>query len=238
MRLPALVEDAVDLVLARTCELCDDPGRVLCRTCWSVLRGRAASAGMIGPVPASAALPYDGPGGDLVIAYKERGIRSLAPYLGGLLADAVGWHLAADPDRAVVLARVPAHRRSRRGFDALGPIVGAALDHLAHRGRRAVAAPLVVPARGYVPLKELGRDDRHRAVAGAFRAAPRGLPGGLPDPHVIVVDDVLTSGATTGEAVRALQASGVPVTGVAVVAAVSRGTSAPSPAPAPPTRRP
>lgn len=193
---------------------------------------------MIDSVPASAALPYEGPGRQLVVDYKERGTRSLAPFLGGLLGEAVAWHLPHVDDQGVLLVRVPGHRRSRRGFDALGPIVRGALHHLTQSGYRAASAPLVVPARGYSPLKELGRDARRQAVAGAFRAHGRPLPARGAHARVIVVDDVLTSGATTGEAVRALQAGGIPVTGVAVVAAVSRDTSATSRARAQPRRRP
>lgn len=243
VRLPDLIEDTLDLVLARSCHLCDAPGRVLCDPCGRALRGRAGVVDEVAGVPASAALPYEGAGGSLVLAYKERGVRSLAPILGGLLADAVAWHLAGDRAAGAVLVRVPGHRRPARGFDALGPVLAAARRDLRDRGLPVESTPLLHAPRHVTPAKGLGRDDRQRALAGAFRVERRSQPltGRRP---VLVVDDVLTTGATAGEAVRALRACGLTVAGVAVIASVSRpggvsrGRSATSRGPAPPRHPP
>ena len=157
MRVPGIVDDLLDLVLARSCHLCDEPGRVLCDPCGRALRGRAGVVDVIAAIPASAALPYEGAGGSLVIAYKERGVRSLAPALGGLLADAVAWHLTGDRATAALLVRVPGHRRPRRGFDALGPVVTAACRDLAGRGLPAGRASLLLSHRRGTPADRLHR---------------------------------------------------------------------------------
>lgn len=69
----------------------------------------------------------------------------------------------------------------------------------------------------------LGRAQRMANVTGRFRArrwAPGVLvpPPGRPTPLVVVVDDVLTTGATVREAVRALAACGIGVDAVAAIA--------------------
>jgi predicted amidophosphoribosyltransferase len=80
----------------------------------------------------------------------------------------------------------------------------------------------------------LGVDDRSRNLDHAMRAAARPVPGWA----AIVVDDVVTTGATLREAVRALSAAGWPVAGAAVVAATPRrsGPGAAGPLAAPSQR--
>jgi predicted amidophosphoribosyltransferase len=67
----------------------------------------------------------------------------------------------------------------------------------------------------------LDRVQRLANLAGAFRAV-----GVHPSGPVVVVDDIVTTGATLAEAVRACQAAGRPVIGGAVVAATMRGGGA------------
>ena len=97
--------------------------------------------------------------------------------------------------------------------------------------------PWLETVSAYRPLKDLSRAERRLRIEGAFRVPARvrrraALQVGA---GVIVVDDVLTTGATMGEAVRTLTAAGIPVAGVAVVAWASRDTWATSRAPARPT---
>jgi predicted amidophosphoribosyltransferase len=156
--------------------------------------------------------------------------------LGVLLADAVCAGLDPDVGTRTLLVPVPSHRRSRRGFDAVGGIVRHTVPALRARGWRIEVARPVRGVGAYLPLKELGRDERRRAVAGAFaidpRIAARAAAARCP---VIVVDDVVTTGATVDRIATMLASAGCPVTGVASVALVSPGTPAPSRAPARPT---
>jgi predicted amidophosphoribosyltransferase len=76
-------------------------------------------------------------------------------------------------------------------------------------------------ARAVEDQSGLSADARWSNLEGAFRVRPR-LARGLRDSAAIVVDDVLTTGATAAEAVRALREVDVDVLGVAVVAATRR----------------
>ena len=169
--------------------------------------------GYLGPARTTAALAYADEGGTLIIEYKERGNRGLTPMLGTLLADAIEPHLTAGP---TIVVPVPSHRWSARGFDALGGIARAASDALPARGRPVHVEPWLETVSAYRPLKDLSRAERRLRVEGAFRVPARvrrraALQVGA---GVIVVDDVLTTGATMGEAVRTLTAAGIPVAGV------------------------
>jgi predicted amidophosphoribosyltransferase len=235
MRTHHLLSDVADLVLGRRCLRCEAIGSALCDACLERLRSRVLTVPTApGIPPTTASLPYEDAGRLLVWEYKERGNRGLAPMLGTLLADAIEPHLAPSSTLPGIVVPVPSHRRAARGFDALGGITRAAARALDARGRPVLVRPWLATASAYRPLKDLSRDQRRQRIDGAF--AVRGRMGDRPSPCV-VVDDVLTTGATVGEAVRTLTAAGIPVAGVAVVAWASPGRSATSRAPARPTSR-
>jgi predicted amidophosphoribosyltransferase len=88
-------------------------------------------------------------------------------------------------------------------------------------GVPATAQRLLLPARAVADQAGLTSAQRAAYLRGALRAV--GAPG-LP---VVVVDDVVTTGATLVEAARALGAQGHQVLGAAVVAATSRHRRSP-----------
>lgn len=109
------------------------------------------------------------------------------------------------------IAPVPLHRRrfGWRGFNQ-----SLLLAHHWRRGlgRRADASPPVVPGllrrtRHTRPQMELGADDRLDNVAGAFAVHPR-WAGRLGGARVLLVDDVMTTGATLHECAAVLRAAG------------------------------
>jgi predicted amidophosphoribosyltransferase len=69
--------------------------------------------------------------------------------------------------------------------------------------------------RATPPQTNLTAGERHANVAGAFIAAPA-----VAGRHVILVDDVVTTGATVAECARALRAAGARRVGVLAVARV------------------
>lgn len=212
-----LLDDLADLVLARRCLGCGVLGRPLCDGCLEAIRGDGAIRQVLAvapPVPLVSAVAYDGAARQSIIEYKEHGLVSLAAPLSTLLAGAVGMLLPNGKPIGVV--PVPGHHRSGRGFDATGTVARRAARRLREQGHRVTCEQSLAMTHDYGPLKTLGRAERARRVAGAF-AAPR-VVGSR---RVVVVDDVVTTGATTADAVRALRAAGRTVVGVATIAATS-----------------
>lgn len=225
----ALLTDALDLALGRACTLCDLPGRALCATCLEDIRCVPAPL-LLSPLaddgglpPGRYSVPYRGPASTLVLDYKERRNRALAPSLGLLLADAVDALLLEDLDRSpmpvprtdgVHLVPIPGHPRPARGFPALPRLLRPAVRCLRAAGHPVRVDPLLAQTRRHGPLKGMGREERRRAVPGSMAARRGRSPAG----PVIVVDDVVTTGSTLLEAIRALRAAGIPVAGVAAIA--------------------
>lgn len=222
--------DLADLVLGRACVLCAAPGRSLCTSCLtSVRRHSRAPSALLGefdpggPTPLHFALAYRGAGARLILGYKEHGLTALAPALGVLLADAVvAAGRATDAPVPIRLVPIPTERRPRRGFDALGRILVSTERDLARRGMPSRTMRILEQTGTHRPLKSLDRRGRWTAVRNSIQLRPGVVPRRLTE-AVIVVDDVVTTGATVGEAIRVLRASGVLVAGVAAVAHQVRG---------------
>jgi predicted amidophosphoribosyltransferase len=165
---------------------------------------------------------WDGPARTLVLAHKERGRTELARPLGRALAPAVR-RLATGP---VVLVPVPsrAGARRERGHDPVGRMTAAAAAALRADGVRAHALPLLRHARPVADQAGLGVAQRAANFAGALVARP-GTAGVVGPADIVLVDDVLTTGATLTEAARALAFRGCRVTGAVVLTAVEHGMS-------------
>ncbi|MDT4894255.1 MAG: hypothetical protein QOE97_3290 [Pseudonocardiales bacterium] len=191
-----------DLMLPRRCVGCARPGAALCLVCRP--RGPARAVPADTGVPVLAAGEYDGALRTGLLAYKERGRRDLAGPLAGLLGAAA----AGLPDALLVpVPSTPAAARARGGDHVL---------RLARRTGRRVRAVLHVEAT-VRDSAGLGVAARASNLRGAMWAdAPRS------GERAVVVDDIVTTGATLAEALRALRAAGWPVSGAAVVAATPR----------------
>ena len=212
-----LLDDLADLVLARRCLACDRLGRPLCSECLDSIRAGGVVQRMVAVTPPAviaAAAEYSGVTRQAIIEYKEHGLVSLAGPLSILLSHAVDSILVRCTGLPCTIVGIPSHRHSSRGFDPLGLIARKATRRLRSLGYDVTYSPALVPTRDYGPLKSLGRAERARQVAGAFAARPARVAS-----TAIVVDDVLTTGATVAEGVRALRTSGRAVLGVATIAA-------------------
>ena len=199
----------LDLVFPRRCLGCSTPGEALCRDC---VRWNARALDGL-DVPGRAAAVYDGAVREALLRYKERGRLEFGKPLAGLLTDAV---LALGPlplGTVLVTAPSSAAALAVRGREHLLPLARPA-------GRRA-RAPVV-------PCLALVRDVRDSAGltvgqrAGNLAGAMRATSPVRPRQPAVVVDDIVTSGATAREACRALWAAGWRPIGVAAVAATPR----------------
>jgi predicted amidophosphoribosyltransferase len=175
------------------------------------------------PTPPGLVVPwavavYDGPVRSLIVEHKEHARLALTAPLGAALARAV---TAAVPDmRPVVLVPLPSTAATvrTRGHDPTLRMAQRAVRSLRAEGTVAVLARLLRHTRRVADQAGLSQGARRANLAGALTVGVRRhLPA-----RVVVVDDVVTSGSTLTEAVRALRVAGIAVAATAVVAATPR----------------
>lgn len=218
-----LLAAAVELIVPVECGGCRAPGVAWCRDCRAafLVEPRAVRPRAQPPVPVWAIGPYGGARRGAVIAAKERGRTDLLRGLGAALAVAItrlriDGHIAPAELAPLVLVPAPTRRAAarRRGGDPVARIAGHAAVAL---GRHAGPAPTVWPGPVTTgPVRDsVGLSARERGDNLAGRVRLRGAAGPVPGPtsEVLIVDDVVTTGATIAETVRVLTAVGVPVRG-------------------------
>jgi ComF family protein len=160
---------------------------------------------------------YDGALRELVAEFKYRGLRPLAKPLGNYLAQAMQRLEAGSLD---LVLPVPLHRTREwhRGFNQAG-MLAARVGRLC--GLR-VAGRDCVRVRDTRPQTGLRRAERRKNVKGAFAVPHPERVRGL---RILLVDDVMTTGATADSCARALKEAGAK--GVwALTLARARGASA------------
>lgn len=220
-----MLHGAADLVLGARCAGCGRPGLGPCDACAAVVRARPPL--LVGGLPDGvppvfAGGTYAGELRGLLLAAKERSALGLVPLLGERVAAAVAaWALGEGSGEPVVLVPVPTASAQviARGLDLTSALAGVARRRLRAAGLPATCWTGLRLRRRPLDQSGLGRDDRMTNLAGAFTVA-----GDPPRGRVIVVDDIVTTGATLREAVRACaEADRVPAAG-ATVAATARRT--------------
>ena len=212
------------LGVTRPCAGCRGAGGPWCPSCAASLVGPAAYADLRpwpeGLPPVTAASDYAGPLREALVAFKDHGRWSLRTALGSSLAVAVAGLLVDLPPRDVVrltlvpVAGSPGSVRARDG-DHVRELAEVAARELRRAGAEVRVRPGLAAVRGRADQVGLGRAARAANLGGAMRAR-RGaeeLAG------VVLVDDLVTTGATLAEASRALRSAGCRPLGAAVVAA-------------------
>ncbi|WP_203137825.1 ComF family protein [Microbacterium sp. JZ31] len=196
--------EAVALLLPVSCAGCGLHGTALCAPCRRALRPAPRRRDAQG-LAVWSGLAFEGPGARALRALKERGrtdvARMLAPALREALRAAV-----TGARRPIVVVPVPTSRAAmrRRGYR---------VPELVARRAGIRPARLLVVSRLTADQRALGRAGRARNAAGSMRARP-----GAEGLDIVLVDDVLTTGATLAEARRALESAGARVVAAAVIA--------------------
>lgn len=197
-----------ELVFPAECAGCGRAGALLCLVC--VPRSPPVGAVAAIGLPVRAAAAYENGLRAALLAYKEHGRRELGAPLGALVARA-----AARLDGVLVPVPSAPEAVRRRGGDHVRRLA----VHASRVGDRPRRVEAVLQVRRAVrDSAALGVAERRANLTGAFTARPPDLPGRV----AIVVDDIVTTGATLVEAARALGCAGWTVTGAAVVAATPR----------------
>ena len=227
----ALLDAGADLLLGSACVGCGEPGRVLCPTCRQGLPATACDAWPTptpaGLVPPLATGPYDGTLRAMILGHKERRLLGLTRPLGDLLATAVLAATAAtgSPAAPVLLVPVPSRPAAvrSRGHDPTLAMVRRAARVLRSAEQSVGVARLLRCRPGVADQAGLDAGERQANLAGSMASPARAVRRQAGRrAHVVVCDDVITTGATAREAQRALEAAGVPVLAVAAVAATVR----------------
>ncbi len=244
---------AVDVALPQLCAACREPvgNEGLCPACWSKLSFIAPpfcerlgipfpfdpgpgvlSMEAIADPPAyrraRAAVRYDDIAGTLVHALKYGDRLDLAPAMGRWMARA-GQELLAQAD---ALVPVPLHWRrqwARRFNQAalLADIIAkASAKASAKTSGMAVLHGALARVKATPQQVGLGKNERALNVQGAFRVHPE-RKAEVAGRRLILVDDVLTSGATVDTAARALLRAGAAEVDVLVFARVVAAVRAP-----------
>ena len=222
----AVVAALADLVVPLECGGCTRPGTPWCDTCARRLTDvpRQLTPRIDPGVPVWAMARYGGPMASAIVNLKEHRRRDLAPILGGVLAsglvDLARWGELPSSRRLVL---IPAPTRTlaarRRGGDTVTEIARGAADRL---GAGVRVAPVLATAAFTRDSAGLGAGARNANLTGAVRLR-RPLPPTVvgrddrPGVPVVVVDDVLTTGATAAHATARLRAEGVDVVAIVVL---------------------
>jgi len=224
------VRSLIDLLFPAVCAACGAAGAIACPDCANPLQAparlRMPTPTPVGLPPSYAVADYAGPPRELVLAYKERDAVSLTRLLATALSTALAGAMVAAPPAAgaeVVVVPVPSTRSAvrRRGFDPVARLSRPAVTRVRSTGAAAVVAPALMHVRSVADSAGLTAAERATNLAGALRVRG-GYDGRLAGRAVIVVDDVMTTGATVEEAARALRAVGAQVVGAATIAATVR----------------
>lgn len=238
MRVPDVLLPVVDLVFPPRCPLCGAALAAqdgLCAACWGTLaipgepscgacqrpfpEGTAAAA-LCAPCLAepprhdgiAAGTLYNESSRKLILAFKHGRRIALAPMLARLIAARL-----PELEGEWLLVPVPLHRWRiwRRGFNQAALLAG----ELARLKGCALLVDGLERRKATPMLGGLGRKARARALAGAIRVNPR-RAAQLKGAQVVLVDDVLTSGATTQACVSALKRAGAAKVRIACFARV------------------
>jgi ComF family protein len=195
--------DALALLIPVDCAGCGIPDRALCDECASRLTATVTWSTLPDGTPIHSALRYEGVARRVILALKEQGRTDVATALSRPLAAV----LAAVVGEDHILVTVPPSRAgfARRGFDPVTLLMRRA-------GYR--ARPMLRSVRRTRQQKSLDASSRVENVGGSLRARRD-----VSDQRCVIVDDVVTTGATVNEASRAIRQAGGTV--VAVVSLAS-----------------
>jgi ComF family protein len=164
---------------------------------------------------ARAAIGYDGASRALVLGYKHGDRLHAVPAFARWMA-AAGRELLVDAD---IVAPVPLHwtRLAWRRFNQAALLA----QSVARLAERRCVPDLLVRRRRTASQGEYGRLERRRNVRAAF-AVPRRHRDRIAAARIVIVDDVLTTGATVEACAEALTAAGAMRVSVLTLARVLR----------------
>lgn len=205
LTLNSLTETLLGLLFPDRCATCDRPGSLFCSDCQAGLRPYPDHKLTVEDVDgnhyldgATVAFVFEGPLRKAVHHFKYQRVRRMAAPLGDLLTH----HLCKYPMPADAIVPVPLHpkRLAERGFNQSGELA----RHISRtHGVPAIAG--LVRKRDTEHQARLNLQERQQNVRDAFVWSGRKAP----PRRVLLLDDVLTTGATVNACAQALRQAGV-----------------------------
>jgi ComF family protein len=198
--------DALAALSPVDCAGCGSADRALCANCRRAIEPAVTPRTLLDGSTVFTALRYEGVARQALLALKESGRTDVARPLALSLAPALHRVIAV----GVEIVAVPTSRIAwrRRGYDPVALLARRAGFDLAR---------VLVHDRRTASQKTLGLEDRAANLHESM-SARRSLTGR----RFVLVDDVLTTGATLSEAARAIRAAGGEVVGAAALAFTPR----------------
>ncbi len=205
-----IIDEILSLLYPTSCIQCGQSGPTICPRCELELQS-PRSVFRVGGVRLYSALEYNEAAAHLILSAKENNDRSAAKYLASLMAMRFGRLHRENPHDKYLFLPVPSSRSAdyRRGFAhtvVLSKLVSKEI--LREYGVVVEVAPLVVPARRVADQSRLSAKDRAINLDHAFqvkKSADQSLQSQGSEVGIIVVDDLVTTGSTISEAIRALR---------------------------------
>ncbi|TIH37836.1 ComF family protein [Subtercola vilae] len=224
MNILSPLADALGVLFPTECVACHRADRAVCDVCLpglSLGRGGAVALRVRQaarpPLLVWSALAYDGVVKEALSAFKEHGRTDATRALARPLAEAVmAATLALGLPADAVLVPAPSSRAANR-LRGYNPV--SLLAERAGGGRSSVAALSV--GRRVADQAGLGVAARQANLAGSVRLRTK-VTAGFSCRDVLLIDDVVTTGATLLECRRALEHGGVRVRGAATLAFAER----------------
>jgi ComF family protein len=203
------VLDALAFIVPVECAGCAVPDRAVCSLCIAALEPTVVPRVLANGTRVFTALRYEARVRGVILAFKEQNRTDAARALARPLAAAIALAREHAPAGALVVT-VPTSRDAyrRRGYDPVRVLC-------ARAGVRSTKALAI--ARAGSKQKSLTIDERATNRRGSMRVV-----GDVRGRAVVVVDDVVTTGATLVEAIRALSAAGAEVYSAASLAFTPR----------------
>ncbi|MBO6101801.1 MAG: ComF family protein [Opitutales bacterium] len=151
---------------------------------------------------AKVACEYSGAGAALVRELKYKNAPYIARDIAKIISESAGF---AEYFKGAVLAPVPLHKRKmrKRGYNQSAKICA---EIARQNPNLNIAVAEILRRKKFTQTQTaLDKDDRTKNVKGAFEIAKNNLPK---DSKIIVLDDVMTSGATLNECAKVLKRAG------------------------------
>lgn len=207
------LEQLLNFVLPCPCAVCGRPPAPLCPSCTGALELNLHEVRR-GALKGWAATRYEAVAAELLVAYKDKGFASLSGVMSHLLKPALeeALRIKTSSSGAVVVCPMPSKRSSflRRGFNPTELFSIQAAKKMRMPSAPTDALRVVADVADQASLDH---DGRLSNMKGALRASDW-----FKGRSVILVDDIVTTGASLTEAARAIEAAGGEVLGFCAIA--------------------